>query len=134
MNSLIADAVKKYNMFKSGDRVIVALSGGADSVSLLDNLNDIKELYNLTIYAAHVNHLLRGAEAERDENFCKILCEKYNVELFIKKLMSGLWQSRKKSAKSYAGEMFAIAFLMSFRQNSMPRLPRRTQCQTMPKR
>ena len=86
MNSLIADAVKKYDMLKSGDRVIVALSGGADSVSLLDNLNDIKELYNLTIYAAHVNHLLRGAEAERDENFCKILCEKYNVELFIKKV------------------------------------------------
>ena len=83
MNSLIADAVKKYDMLKSGDRVVVALSGGADSVSLLDNLNDIKELYNLTIYAAHVNHLLRGAEAERDENFCKILCEKYNVELFF---------------------------------------------------
>lgn len=110
MNSLIADAVKKYNMLKSGDRVVVALSGGADSVSLLDNLNDIKELYNLTIYAAHVNHLLRGAEAERDENFCKILCKKYNVELFIKKVDVRALAKQQKISEELCGRNVRYRF------------------------
>ena len=110
MNSLIADAVKKYDMLKSGDRVIVALSGGADSVSLLDNLNDIKELYNLTIYAAHVNHLLRGAEAERDENFCKILCKKYDVELFIKKVDVRALAKQQKISEELCGRNVRYRF------------------------
>ena len=110
MNSLIAEAVKKYNMLKSGDGVIVALSGGADSVSLLDNLNDIKELYNLTIYAAHVNHLLRGAEANRDENFCKILCEKYNVKLFIKKVDVMALSKQQKISEELCGRNVRYQF------------------------
>lgn len=85
MNKTFIQTVEKYNLLQSGDKVIVALSGGADSVTLLDMLNSVKELYNLTIYASHINHGLRGEEADRDENFCKILCDKYNTELFIKK-------------------------------------------------
>ena len=66
-------AVERYDMLQSGDSVVVGLSGGADSVSLLHVLNSINEKYNLNIYAAHLNHMLRGEEAERDEAFCKIL-------------------------------------------------------------
>ena len=73
---------KKFSLFENGDKIIVALSGGADSVSLLHVLNSLKEQYGLTLYAAHLNHGIRGEEADRDERFCKILCENYNVELF----------------------------------------------------
>ena len=84
MNNRFIRTVEKYNMLKNGDSVIVALSGGADSVALLDMLNFIKEKYNLTLYAVHVNHGLRGEEAQRDENFCKSLCEKYGIRLFVR--------------------------------------------------
>ena len=53
-------AVERYDMLQNGDSVVVGLSGGADSVSLLHMLNSIKEKYNLTLYAAHLNHMLRG--------------------------------------------------------------------------
>lgn len=84
MNNQLIRTVEKYNMLKNGDSVVVALSGGADSVALLDMLNFIKEKYNLTLYAVHVNHGLRGEEAQRDENFCKSLCNKYGVKIFVR--------------------------------------------------
>ena len=77
-------AIEKYGLISDGDSVIVALSGGADSVTLLNILYSLKEKYNITLYAAHLNHGIRGAEADNDEKFCKILCENYNIKLFVK--------------------------------------------------
>lgn len=84
MNNQFIRTVEKYNMIANGDSVIVALSGGADSVALLNSINSIKEKYNITLYAVHINHELRGAESQRDEDFCKSLCEKYAIKLFVK--------------------------------------------------
>lgn len=103
MNNLVLTAIEKYNMISTGDRVVVALSGGADSVSLLDALCSLKEKYNLTIYAAHLNHNLRGEEAERDENFCKILCKNYEVELFIKSIDIHTLANEQKISEELCG-------------------------------
>ena len=83
VGKVIATA-EKYNLISEGDSIVVALSGGADSVTLLNILYSIKEKYNLTLYAAHLNHGIRGVEADNDEKFCKILCENYNIEFFVK--------------------------------------------------
>ena len=71
-------------MLAEGDRVIVALSGGADSVALFNSVLELKEELLLTVYAAHVNHNLRGAESDGDESFVRSLCESRGVELFVK--------------------------------------------------
>lgn len=67
--------------------ILLALSGGADSVSLLHLLCELRKNRRFPLYAAHVNHNIRGAEygneALRDENFCKKLCESLDVELFV---------------------------------------------------
>ncbi len=73
--------LKAHNMLKSGDRVLVGLSGGADSTALLYVLLSQKEKYNIEIACAHINHQLRKT-ADRDMLFCKSLCEKLGVEFF----------------------------------------------------
>jgi len=66
--------------------VIVALSGGADSSVLLSFFVDMrKDLPHLKIIAAHVNHMIRGEEADRDEEFCKEICQRHGIPLIIKK-------------------------------------------------
>lgn len=66
------------------DKIIVALSGGADSVTLLDVLLRISESgFPLSISAAHLNHNLRGEESLRDEEFVRYLCKSRGVELFF---------------------------------------------------
>ena len=66
--------------------VLVALSGGADSVCMLDLFVSAKKdgLFPYPIAAAHLNHMLRGEEADRDNAFCKEVCQKYGIPFFEK--------------------------------------------------
>ncbi len=70
-------AIERYGMLRCGDKVIVALSGGADSCAMLHFLHSLREEYALELIAVHVNHMIRGQEAERDavfaEEFCRVL-------------------------------------------------------------
>ena len=75
--------VSKHHMLKEGDSVLLGLSGGADSVCLLRYFTAIRETMKLKVYAVHVNHLLRAGEAERDQEFTRELCEKWEVPLQI---------------------------------------------------
>lgn len=70
---------KKYSMLQEGDRVLVGLSGGADSVCLLYVLKELEEKLHFSVYALHVNHGIRGMEADADEQFVADLCSKLGV-------------------------------------------------------
>ncbi|MDP4007962.1 MAG: tRNA lysidine(34) synthetase TilS [Candidatus Peregrinibacteria bacterium] len=70
---------------KKGSKIIVALSGGPDSVYLLHQLKKLEKSLKITLIAAHLNHGTRFA-SNRDERFCKKLCEKLNVKFESKKL------------------------------------------------
>ena len=72
------------NLLENGDKVICAVSGGADSVCLLHAILRLKEEYNLTVYAAHVNHMIRGKEADGDSAFVKSICKAADVECFYR--------------------------------------------------
>lgn len=76
--------IEKYQMFSSGDAVLVGVSGGADSVCLLHALSVLKEKTGIRIAAAHLNHQIRGEEAERDAEFVKELCRKWKIPCYIK--------------------------------------------------
>lgn len=65
-----------------GKRILAGLSGGADSVSLVLCLCALSEKYGFSLLCAHVNHMIRGAEADRDEEFAKKLCEKLGIEFY----------------------------------------------------
>lgn len=75
----ILDFIRRNRLFAPGDRVIVALSGGADSVCLLIVLNELKEELGLELKAVHVHHGLRGEEADRDSLYARELSGKLEV-------------------------------------------------------
>lgn len=79
----IRTATKKYAMIKKGETVCCALSGGADSVAALIALRELSGEMGFALAAVHINHLLRGEESFRDENFCRSLCERLNVPLTV---------------------------------------------------
>lgn len=79
-------AVSRFGLLEEGDRVLVALSGGPDSVALLYGLISIKSEYKLKLYAAHINHQLRGAESDQDEKFAKELASNLGLRFFSKKV------------------------------------------------
>ncbi len=75
--------IEKYNMIEKGDRVLLGVSGGADSVALLIIMNSLQEEYELKIKVCHINHMLRGDESDRDEAFVKDLCMRLGVEYIL---------------------------------------------------
>ncbi len=75
--------IRQQNMITPGDTVIVALSGGADSVALLFAVYLLKEKLGIQLEAAHFNHHLRAEESDRDEAFVRSLCDRYDIPLHV---------------------------------------------------
>ena len=82
----IKNTILKHQLISEGDSVLVALSGGADSVCMLDLLVNLKEELNIKVAAAHLNHMIRGAEADRDEAYAAELCTKLSVPFFAERV------------------------------------------------
>ena len=83
MQNKLLHFIRSYDMVSPGDRVICALSGGADSVALLFALYLLKEKLSIQLEAAHFNHHLRGEESDRDEAFVRELCHRYDIPLHV---------------------------------------------------
>ena len=85
-----------YNMINKGDRIIVALSGGADSVCLLHVLNSLKTELDFRLDAIHINHCIRGTESDEDEEFCNFpRGGESNEGLPLSGKRSGFWPDRQ---------------------------------------
>ncbi len=77
----IRQTVTEENLIQKGDRVLVGLSGGADSVSLLKALHLLQNELGISLTAAHLHHGIRGAEADDDLAFCEALCRELKIPL-----------------------------------------------------
>lgn len=75
-------AIKQYNMLCENDKVLIALSGGKDSVALFLFLAEYANFLKIQLYAAHVNHMIRGVQADKDQLFCENLCQDYGIKLY----------------------------------------------------
>ena len=76
MEENILKTIKKYELIESGDKVLIAVSGGPDSMCLLDILNKLKAKLGIEIAVAHVNHGIRE-EAREETEYIKEYCSKY---------------------------------------------------------
>jgi tRNA(Ile)-lysidine synthase len=80
----VLETIRKRELIKAGDRVTVAVSGGADSLALLRLLLDLRSELGIVLSVAHVNHKLRGAESDEDEQFVTELARQYELELLLR--------------------------------------------------
>ena len=108
LNKLL-EFIRRYGLISPGDRLICAVSGGADSVALLFAMYLLRERLDITLEAAHFNHRLRGEESDADEAFVKELCGRYDIPLH---LGSGRILPGKKGLEAAAREA-RYAFLRS---------------------
>lgn len=111
--------IEKYGMLKGGERVIVALSGGSDSMTLLNVLYELREEYNLTLEAAHVNHCLRGNDADADEQFARRECEKKGIVIHV--LRADVRGEAEKSGETLeeAGRRIRYGFFESLGEDAV---------------
>ena len=79
----VRKTIREYDMIAPGDHVVLGLSGGADSVCLLLCLHQLQGQLDFGLSAVHVNHGIRGAEADRDASFAENLCRKLEVPITV---------------------------------------------------
>lgn len=78
----VLNFIKENHLIQLNDKILIALSGGPDSIFLLHFLNKFKSKFKITLNAVHINHLLREKESDRDEIFCKAVCDELNINLY----------------------------------------------------
>ncbi len=104
MLNKVKKTIKEFNMLNKGDRVVVAVSGGIDSVVLLHALAGLAAEYKLSIIVAHFNHCLRGRESDRDEAFVKRLAGKLGLKFVCKRIDVRLLLKKGDSLQDIARE------------------------------
>lgn len=84
LKEIIINTIKKYNLIESGDKIILGVSGGPDSISMLKILNELKneKKFIFDIVVCHINHGLRE-NAKLDEEYVQAFCEKHNIEYYV---------------------------------------------------
>ena len=78
------DTIKENNLINKGDVIVVGVSGGPDSITLLTCLNKYKDYFEIKIICAHINHLIRKDSTE-DEQFVENVCEKMGIKCYVKR-------------------------------------------------
>lgn len=106
----VRKTIEEHNLIKPGDRIIVAVSGGPDSVCLLHALCQLRDEYNLELYGAHLNHNFRGIDAQIDAQYASNLCEKLNVLCFIKSIDVPKYAKDNSLSPEEAGRVLRYEF------------------------
>lgn len=79
MIEIFLNTIEKYNLIEKDECIVVGVSGGPDSVCLLHLLNSIRDIYNINIYVMHINHMLRGIDADSDEQYVSDMCKRLDI-------------------------------------------------------
>lgn len=109
LETKVLETVKKYNMIKDEDKVVIGVSGGPDSMTLLNILNNLKEKLNIKIYVAHINHMIRK-EADEETEYVRQFCENIGVDFFTKRVKVEEEAKKQKIGTEEAGRNIRYEF------------------------
>jgi tRNA(Ile)-lysidine synthase len=82
LENKVLETIKKYNLIEEYDKLVLGVSGGPDSITMLTILNRLKEKLNFEMVVAHINHGIRE-NAKLDEEYVKKVCKNLGVECFV---------------------------------------------------
>ena len=104
-------AIKDHALLDRGDRVVAAVSGGADSVALLTLLLEVRTQFELELIVAHLNHNLRGKASDEDEEFVRVLARRLDTRFISEKIPGGDMKARLGGLENWARDQ-RYAFLL----------------------
>ncbi|HKM02291.1 MAG TPA: tRNA lysidine(34) synthetase TilS [Sedimentibacter sp.] len=110
MYKLVKSNIREKKLINLGDNILIALSGGPDSVFLFHNLRKLRENLSFNLYASHINHMYRGVDAMHDEEFVRKLCDKYGVKVFVKQKNASEYAKELKVTEEEAGRILRYGF------------------------
>ena len=108
MEQKVLQTIEKFHLIENGDKIIVGVSGGPDSICLLDVLKKIKKI-KFEIIVTHINHQIRD-EANSDEEYVKEYCEKNKINYYIKRIDVINFANNNKMGLEEAGRKLRYDF------------------------
>lgn len=91
--------IKQYELIKDGDTIVVGVSGGPDSMTLLNVLYDLKDILHMKVVVAHINHMLRK-EADQETAYVEDYCKQHRIEVYVKRVdVAKIAKEKKKSTE-----------------------------------
>ena len=109
MKNKVIETIKKYGLIQAKDKIVLGVSGGPDSITMLDILRQIQEEFDFEIVVAHINHMIRK-EAIQDEEYVKKYCEKNSIEFFVKRIDVMSVANNRKIGTEEAGRLVRYDF------------------------
>ena len=102
----VRNYIKNYQMLEKNDRIVMGVSGGADSVCLFTLLNMLKDEYGLRLFVVHINHGIRKTAAEEDAEYVKKLCEEAQIPFFLFKEDIPALAKKDRMTEEEAGRIY----------------------------
>jgi len=118
----VAAYIRKYDLLRPGDRVGIAVSGGADSVALLRLMLELRDELGIVPAVVHLNHKLRGADSDADEQFVRELAEVHGLELISENCDVKAHSAEKKLSLEAAARVVRYEFFRRMLQASVNRI------------
>jgi len=91
----VESTIEKYKLINNGDRILIGVSGGPDSLALLHSLKRLKEEYNLYLHIAHLDHMIRGEASLEDAKFIENVARKWGIAITRKACDVKAYQEEK---------------------------------------
>lgn len=109
MENAVLSTIKKYNLINANDKIVLGVSGGPDSLFMLDVLNKLKSDLQFDMVVAHINHMIRK-EANEEEKFVKEFCKKIGIDFYSKRIEVEKYANNNKIGLEEAGRKIRYEF------------------------
>jgi len=107
----VCSYIVQHRMVKREDKVVVAVSGGPDSMALLDALNALREELAISLHVAHLNHMFRGGEAEKDARLVARTAERYGLPATVEEIDVPAYRKQERLSAQEAARAVRYRFL-----------------------